>query len=179
MPENRQKQASAKRKKPKARQPQKRNRTSFKEGQSGNPGGRPKGLGEFRELVRDRLTVKALEALERHLAKKMRGGAVVRAAVEALSFGWGKPTQAVEVSGVGGAPVAVKAEVANAEPNVEQLSALGALLARVGAIPAGGGAGPAGAAADAEAHEVRSAESTDGGPAADGSSGGVPPPSGT
>lgn len=91
-------------------QPQKRNETSWKEGQSGNPGGRPKGLSQFRELVRERLTMKALAAIERHLGdekNKLMGPDVIRAAVEAWSFGWGKPSQPVEVSGAGGSPIAL------------------------------------------------------------------------
>lgn len=153
-PENRPKQAG--------RQPQKRNATSFKPGQSGNPGGRPKGLGEFREMMRERLTEKAVAALERHLARGVVGADAVRSAVEALAFAWGRPAQAVEMSGPEGAAIPVKAElVPNADP--DQLASVLGLLGRVGALARTSGSSGTGAAADAEADEVHPAQPEDGG----------------
>lgn len=69
-------------------------------GQSGNPNGRPKGYAEFKEKCREH-TPAALEALKLALADP---DSSVSAARVLLEFGWGKPTQAVEVSGPGGDP---------------------------------------------------------------------------
>lgn len=67
----------------------------FKKGESGNPGGRPKGDAWFRKLCRKR-TVKALRALE---AALLREEHAVPAAKALLEFGWGKAPSVVEVKG--------------------------------------------------------------------------------
>lgn len=70
---------------------------AFKKGKSGNPGGRPKEAPEVKELAR----TFAAEAIET-LAKHMRGDDVrtsVAAAQALLDRGFGKPSQALEVSG--------------------------------------------------------------------------------
>lgn len=70
---------------------------AFKKGQSGNPGGRPKEAPEVKELARSY----AAEAIET-LAKHMRGDDVrtsVAASQALLDRGFGKPAQALEVSG--------------------------------------------------------------------------------
>lgn len=90
MPESRQKQAS-----PKA------NRTSFKPGQSGNPGGRPKDVGEVIELAREHTTtaIKRLVYWMNHENPK----ASVAATQAILDRGWGKPVQPNEHTGKDGA----------------------------------------------------------------------------
>ncbi len=70
-------------------------RSAWKKGQSGNPGGRPKEVGEVKALARQH-TKEALETL----AKMMKNGTPDRtrvAAAEALlNRGWGSPTQAID-----------------------------------------------------------------------------------
>jgi hypothetical protein len=78
---------------------------SFKRGQSGNPGGRPKALMEVIELARSH-TREAISAL----ADIVRNGdappsAQVAAATALLDRGWGKPVQPSELSGPGGTPL--------------------------------------------------------------------------
>ena len=67
------------------------NAGSFKKGRSGNPGGRPKTIGEVRDAARAH-TAEAIETL----AKWMRSGdakASVAAANALLDRGWGRATQ--------------------------------------------------------------------------------------
>lgn len=71
--------------------------TSFKPGQSGNPGGRPKIAEEVKELAR----TYTMEAITR-LAEWMRSDnpkASVSACNALLDRGFGKPAQAIEHSG--------------------------------------------------------------------------------
>lgn len=72
----------------------------FQKGTSGNPAGRPAGYAEFKAKCRER-TEAALRALEEALADD---SSRVAAAKVLLEFGWGKATQAVEVSGPEGEP---------------------------------------------------------------------------
>jgi hypothetical protein len=70
---------------------------TFKKGQSGNPAGRRKEDGDLRELVRKH-TSKAIERLV-YWMNSDEPKASVSAASILLDRGWGKPAQAVEISG--------------------------------------------------------------------------------
>lgn len=65
----------------------------FEKGKSPNPGGRPKGYAEFRELCREK-TPEAMEALVSMLSK--RDSTAAMAARTLLEYGWGKPQSAPE-----------------------------------------------------------------------------------
>jgi len=82
--------------------------TSFKPGQSGNPGGRPKltpELLELRELARQH-TRAAVEAIIQIVQDgEAPASARVTAASEILDRGWGRATQSVEHAGPGGAAI--------------------------------------------------------------------------
>jgi Family of unknown function (DUF5681) len=70
--------------------------TRFKPGQSGNPGGRPKGLADVTELARQH-TEEAIQTL----ANVMRRGspaAKVAAANAILNRAWGEPPKTVTVN---------------------------------------------------------------------------------
>lgn len=78
--------------------PKKRGRTptTWREGApSPNPGGRPKGYQEFRELCRAR-TAKAIEALEACLDDP-DGRIRIAAATALLDRAWGRPATTLEV----------------------------------------------------------------------------------
>lgn len=86
----------------------------FVKGQSGNPRGRPKVDFEAREAARQY----GQEAVEK-LAELMRGDdpRVASTAAQALlDRGFGKPTQAVEVSGQDGGPIMTGITVTLVEP---------------------------------------------------------------
>jgi hypothetical protein len=74
----------------------------FKPGISGNPGGRPKGHGEIRELARAH-TMTALQALVEIAERGENESARVAAANAILDRGWGKA--AVPVADSGAPPV--------------------------------------------------------------------------
>lgn len=74
--------------------------TAFKPGQSGNPGGKPKGLAEMQELCRGH-TVECVQAILRVVrAKKTTSAAIVAGANSILDRGWGKATQPIESGGL-------------------------------------------------------------------------------
>ena len=67
----------------------------FKRGRSGNPGGRPKEIGEVRDLARQH-TPAALAALRDIMADERAPPSARVAASEALlNRAWGRPTQAI------------------------------------------------------------------------------------
>jgi hypothetical protein len=69
---------------------------TFKPGQSGNPGGRPKELKQIQSLARVR-SVTALEVLTQIATDaSASASARVAAAIAILDRGWGKPAQAVQ-----------------------------------------------------------------------------------
>src|SRR5277367_6492497 len=70
-------------------------RTAFKPGQSGNPGGRPAVVKDIQELARQH-TPESVDAL---LAALKRPGERVRAAEVLLAYGYGRPTQQMDVTG--------------------------------------------------------------------------------
>lgn len=84
----------------------------FKKGQSGNPGGRPKEAPEVKELARSH-TARAIERLAYWLDSD-NAKASVAAALALLDRAWGRPTQAVEMTGKDGGPIAT-AEVSDIE----------------------------------------------------------------
>lgn len=75
--------------------------TRFKPGQTGNPGGIPKTLKEFREAVRDRAMV-ALDRIDDVLDHGSEEG-IIKASREVFAYAWGRPTQ--PIGGDGGGPV--------------------------------------------------------------------------
>ena len=70
--------------------------TRFKKGVSGNPSGRPAQFPEFRDKCRQH----SPEALARLVAALGEDGAhSIKAAELILAYGWGRPTQIVDVKG--------------------------------------------------------------------------------
>ena len=71
--------------------PQRRTRTSFRKGQSGNPGGRPKIIESVREAARVH-TAEAIDTLVALMRRYAEVPAVAERAAEALlDRGWGRP----------------------------------------------------------------------------------------
>ena len=86
----------------------------FKKGQSGNPGGKPKAIASLIELTR-KLTPKCIRVLEECLDsddERVR----VAAANSLIDRAWGKPAQAVAVTGADGAPFAVVIDLSGSKP---------------------------------------------------------------
>ncbi len=77
----------------------------FRTGESGNPGGRPKGRNAFRAAAREMSPV----VLAKLFTTAMAGTqpAHVKAGEIILSYAWGKPTMPFEVSGPKGKPVEI------------------------------------------------------------------------
>lgn len=80
--------------------------SAWKPGQSGNPGGRPKGIGEVMELARKQ-TPEAIERLVFWMRSEFPAASI--AAVQTLlDRAWGKPMQAVEATGRNGGPIQIE-----------------------------------------------------------------------
>lgn len=90
---------------------------SFKKGQSGNPGGRPKETKDVRDLARQYTEQAVLK-----LVYWMNQGANPRASVAActalLDRAWGKPAQELELSAKDGASLPIQV-IVNCKP-IEQ-----------------------------------------------------------
>ena len=76
----------------------------FRKGESGNPGGRPRVLGEVQELARQHAPF-AIAELARLAVKAKSETARIAAIRELLDRGYGRPRQAVEVSAPAGDPL--------------------------------------------------------------------------
>jgi hypothetical protein len=74
-----------------------RTKLKFRKGQSGNPGGRPKVLGDLREMARQHAP-RIIVELARLALKAKSETARIAAIRELLDRGYGRPRQAMEVS---------------------------------------------------------------------------------
>lgn len=111
----------------------------FEKGKSGNPGGRPKVLKEFKEACRGR-TIAALKTINALMIRGRSEFVKLQAAQYILDQGWGKPTQ----------PLAGDEEKPplDREPDlsalsIDELLVYRGLLAKLHAGGSGQGVGPA------------------------------------
>jgi hypothetical protein len=75
----------------------------FRKGKSGNPGGRPKVLGEIQELAREHAP-EGIAELARLALKAKSETARISAARELLDRGYGRSRQSMEISAPAGDP---------------------------------------------------------------------------
>ena len=78
----------------------------FKPGQTGNPGGRPKGAVGFRERCREFMTEDGWPILA-EMANNPKGKDRFKAIELILGYAWGKPKQGVELTGEEGDAIKV------------------------------------------------------------------------
>ena len=97
-----------------------RRKLKFRKGQSGNPGGRPKVLGEVQELARQ-YAPKAIVELARLALRAKRETARIAAIRELLDRGYGRPRQAMEVSVPADNPLQLLLDEIDARSRIEPL----------------------------------------------------------
>ena len=88
---------------------------TWKKGESGNPGGRPKANLEVIELARSYCTA-AIKRLAYLSTKAKSESAQVAACTALLDRGFGKPPQALKVGGDGNSPLIARIERVIVEP---------------------------------------------------------------
>ena len=122
---------------------------SWKSGQSGNPGGRPREIGYLRELAREK-TEEAIETLADVMANGESDAARVAAATALLDRGYGRPSQTLEVEGNvrDTRSVQIAQAIAEAHPELAEVvfgaAVAGRLVAKKGEPGGDGGQGQAG-----------------------------------
>ncbi len=84
-----------------------KNVTSFVKGKTGNPGGRPKGAFEARDLARKH-TKAAIDKLFSIMQEGTSEQSQVSAAMALLDRGWGKPIAVKEHGGKEGGPIVIR-----------------------------------------------------------------------
>ena len=92
----------------------KKNQTSFKPGQSGNPGGRPAATKEFRERCREFMSETGFQTLV-DMANSQKDKDRFRAIELIAGYGLGKPKQGVELAGEDGGGITIVYQRANGD----------------------------------------------------------------
>lgn len=110
--------------------------TRFQRGKSGNPGGVPKDVAEYRALMRMRVPA-MLERLDDVLDHGTEEG-VIRAIREVNANAFPKPAQAIELAGPDGGAIAIKAELTSDEKRKRTETLIAAATARAAKSGAGG-----------------------------------------
>ena len=95
-----------------------RRKLKFRKGQSGNPGGRPKVLGDVQEMARQHAP-RIIVELARLALKAKSETARIAAIRELLDRGYGKPRQAMEVSVPAGNPIQLLLDEIDARSRIE------------------------------------------------------------
>jgi Family of unknown function (DUF5681) len=95
-----------------------RRKLKFRKGQSGNPGGRPKVLGDVQEMARQHAP-RAIVELARLALKAKSETARIAAIRELLDRGYGRPRQAMEVSVPAGDPIQLLLDEIDARTRIE------------------------------------------------------------
>ena len=103
-------------------------RSAFKPGQSGNPGGRPKQVGEVVELARQH-TQEAVQRLVFWM-RSTNPQASVRATESIMERAWGKPVQPMEVTGKDGSAIQIERALRNL--SLEELETMMKMYDKIG-----------------------------------------------